>query len=115
MPTINNPTIYELAKEEADKKYSKPSAFKSGYIVKKYKELGGTYREDGEPRNLERWFQEKWTDVGNSDYPVFRPTKRISKATPLTVSEIDKGQLQKQIKLKQRIKGTSNLPPFKGI
>jgi hypothetical protein len=115
MPTINNPTIYEIAKEEADKKYSKPSAFKSGYIVKKYKELGGTYREDGEPRNLERWFKEDWKDVGNSDYPVFRPTKRINKLTPLTVTEIDKSQLQKQIKLKQRIKGTSNLPPFKGI
>jgi hypothetical protein len=30
----------------ADKIYSKPSAYKSGYIVKKYKELGGTYSGD---------------------------------------------------------------------
>jgi len=52
MPIINNPTIYELAKEEADKKYSKPSAFKSQFIVKKYKELGGTYLEDGKSEGL---------------------------------------------------------------
>jgi hypothetical protein len=112
MPIINNPTIYEIAKEEADKKYEKPSAFKSGYIVKKYKELGGTYSDDDKPRNLERWFKEKWSDVGNSDYPVFRPTKRVSKLTPLTVDEIDQNQLKKQIALKQKIKGSRNLPPF---
>jgi len=113
MPTINNPTLYNIVKEEADKKYDKPSAFKSGYIVKRYKDLGGTYSEDGKERNLERWFQEKWSDVGNAEYPVFRPTKRINKLTPLTLDEIDKTQLQKQIKLKQNIKGTENLPPFK--
>lgn len=113
MPTINNPTLYEIVKEEADKKYDKPSAFKSGYIVKRYKELGGTYSEDGKERNLERWFKENWSDVGNSDYPVFRPTKRINKLTPLTLDEIDKTQLKKQIKLKQNIKGSKNLPPFK--
>ena len=27
----------------ADEIYEKPSAYKSGYIVKKYKELGGKY------------------------------------------------------------------------
>lgn len=113
MPIPLNPTLYDIVKEEADAKYSKPSAFKSGYIVKRYKELGGRYADDGEPRNLQRWFKEEWKDVGNADYPVFRPTKRVSKLTPLTLAEIDKTQLKKQIALKQRIKGTSNLPPFK--
>jgi hypothetical protein len=31
--------------------YEKPSAFKSGAIVKKYKELGGEYIEDGKTEN----------------------------------------------------------------
>ena len=35
--------LYEQAKEIADKTYKKSSAYKSGFIVKKYKELGGTY------------------------------------------------------------------------
>jgi hypothetical protein len=50
--------------------------------------------------------------VGFKDYPVYRPTKRINKNTPLTVFEIDKKNLQKQIKLKQIIRGNKNLPKF---
>ena len=42
-PTVDNPALYEKAKAIADQKYSKPSAYKSGFIVKEYKRLGGTY------------------------------------------------------------------------
>lgn len=112
MPIILNQTLYNIVKEEADKIYSKSSAYKSGWIVKRYKELGGRYAEDNEPKNLARWFKEDWKDIGHSAYPVYRPTKRISTATPLTADEIDKKQLKTQIKLKQKIKGKSNLPPF---
>jgi len=49
--------------------------------------------------------------VGDGEYPVFRPTIKISSKTPLLPSEIS--NLPKQIKLKQIIKGHSNLPPFK--
>ena len=112
MPIINNPTLYEIVKEEANTKYSKPSAFKSGYIVKRYKELGGTYTDDNKPKLLKQWFAEDWQDVGQKEYPVFRPTKRITKNTPLTPLEIDPSNLKKQIALKQIIKGKKNLPPF---
>lgn len=115
MPTPIDKQLYEKVKKDADKVYSKPSAYKSGYIVKKYKELGGRYQDDKQPRALKRWFQEGWTDVGNKEYPVYRPTKRINKSTPLTVSEIDPKNLQKQIALKQRIRGSKNLPPFQGF
>ena len=111
MPT--DPTLYSKAKQIADKTYSKPSAYKSGFIQKKYKEMGGKYKDDGE-RPLERWFEEDWRDIGNKQYPVYRPTKRVSKKTPLTATEIDSKQAVKQIALKQKIKGKSNLPPFKG-
>ena len=113
MPKILDPEIYKKAKAEADKIYKVHGAYKSGFIVKKYKELGGRYGDDGETRNLKRWFDEKWKDVGNKSYPVFRPTVKVSKDTPLTVNEIDKSNLKKQIELKQRIKHTRNLPKFK--
>jgi len=112
MPIIDNPALYEHAKSIADQKYSKPSAYKSGFIVKTYKEMGGTYTDDKKPKNLQRWFKESWQDVGQLDYPVYRPTKHVNKKTPLTPDEIDKNNLIQQIILKQIIKG-KNLPKFK--
>jgi hypothetical protein len=109
---IDNPELYEEAVAYADNIFKKPSAFKSGFIVKKYKELGGTYTDDGKPKELSRWFKEEWKDVGNKEYPVFRPTKRITKDTPLTPKEIKPANLKKQIALKQELKGDANLPPF---
>jgi hypothetical protein len=113
MPTPIDKVLYEKVKKYADTIYAKPSAYKSGFIVKTYKENGGKYLDDGSSKNLERWFQEKWADIGRQDYPVYRPTIRVNKETPLTASEIDPANAKKQIALKQKIKGTSNLPPFK--
>jgi len=113
MPIVNDLKLYAKATKMADEIYKKPSAYKSGFTVKKYKELGGTYTNDNQTKGLQRWFKEKWVDVGNKDYPVYRPTVRVSKQTPLTISEISKKQLQQQVKLKQKIKGKKNLPPFK--
>ena len=112
MPKVLNPKLYNLVKKEADKIYKKPSAYKSGYIVKKYKELGGKYENDRKTKKLRRWFQEEWKDIGHKSYPVYRPTIKINKNTPLTVDEIDKKNLKKQIEKKQIIKGKRNLPPF---
>jgi hypothetical protein len=109
---IQNPALYKKAKDIADATYKKPSAYKSGFLIKTYKRLGGTYKEDNQPKELKRWFKERWTDVGDKDYPVYRPTIRVSKDTPLTVSEIDPQNLRKQIALKQRYKGDKNLPRF---
>lgn len=113
MPTPADPELYELAKEIASAIYKKPSAYKSGFIVKTYKELGGRYLDDDQPRNLSRWFAEDWKDIGNREYPVYRPTRRVTARTPLTPAEIDPENLREQIQLKQRIKGERNLPAFK--
>lgn len=110
---ISNPKLYEKAKKIADEKYKKNSAYKSGFIQKCYKDMGGTYTDDNNEKPLKRWFKEDWKDVGNKDYPVYRPTKRINKKTPLTIDEIDPQNLKSQIELKQKIKGNKNLPPFK--
>lgn len=106
-----NKKLYEKAKEIVYPQYKKPSAYRSGAVIKKYKELGGKFKEDGE-RKLKRWFKEEWKDIGNKEYPVFRPTKRITKDTPLTPNEIDPVNIKLQIREKQKIKGEKNLKPF---
>lgn len=127
MPSIiDNPALYEKAKKIVYKQYPKHSAYRSGQLVKLYKEMGGTYSGKKENTGLTRWFKEEWKDVSgivsgalspkrrrSSKYPVYRPTKRVTKKTPLTVKEISPANLSLQIKLKQQIKGDKNLPPFK--
>ena len=113
MPTVLDKKLYARIKSEADKLYKKSSAYKSGYIVKHYKDAGGKYRDDNKPKNLERWFKEDWGDIGGKEYPVYRPSKRVNKSTPLTINEIDKVQAKQHIRLKQKIKGEKNLPSFK--
>ena len=106
--------IHQKAKQIADEIYKKNSAFKSGFIVNKYKQLKGEFKGNKNNNNgLSRWFKEEWEDIGKKEYPVYRPTKRINKKTPLTFDEIDKQNLKKQIALKQIIKGNKNLPKFK--
>jgi hypothetical protein len=114
MPVPTNPDLYQKVKKRADQVYAVPSAYKSGWIVKTYKSLGGTYKDDHHPRTLRRWFKEKWTDIGHQAYPVYRPTRRISKKTPLTASEIDPRQAKRQIRLKQTLRH-STLPPFRAF
>jgi hypothetical protein len=110
---IKNQALYDKVKSYADQVYTKPSAYKSGFIVKTYKQLGGTYTDDKKEKPLARWFKEQWSDIGNKSYPVYRPTIKINKKTPLLKTEIDPVQLKKQIKLKQIIRGENNLPKFK--
>lgn len=74
--------------------------------------MGGTYEDAPGGKPLKRWFQEEWKDVGDKSYPVYRPTKRVSSATPLTPNEIDPKNLQAQIRRKQQIRGEKNLEPF---
>ena len=115
MPVVLDQELYDAVKQHASTIYPKSSGFRSGWIVRKYKSLGGKYGEDNKPKKLKQWFKEKWMDVGDKDYPVFRPSVRINKTTPLTVQEIDPSNLKKQIGLKQKYRGLKNLPPFKKL
>jgi hypothetical protein len=51
-------------------------------------------------------------DVGKKEYPVYRPTVKVSKKTPLLVDEIDVKDLKKKIKQKQSLRASGNLKPF---
>lgn len=114
--TPQDSALYEKAKSIVYAQYKKPSAFRSGAVIKQYKKLGGKFLDDNKSKPLKRWFEEKWTDVNpfktKTSYPVFRPTKRVSKETPLTIQEIDPQNLLEQSIKKQKIKGKKNLAPF---
>ena len=56
MHKIVDKQLYEFVKNEADKIYKKSSAYKSFYIVKRYKQLGERYENDNQDKNLMRWF-----------------------------------------------------------
>jgi len=128
MPTPADQSLYNEARNFIMSKYKKNSAFASGATVKHYKqqykqkygEDSQPYLNDSKPKNLERWFKEKWVDVNpllgvkdDNAYPVFRPTKKISSKTPTLYQEIPKSNLKEQYKLKQKIQGAKNLPTFK--
>lgn len=117
MPIPKDKILYDKIKKQADLIYEKPSAYKSGYIVKEYKKNGGEYINDNKPKNLKRWFEgEKWINInpllGKTGYPTYRPTVRVNKNTPKTVEEIPLERLKEQYTLKQKIKGNKNLPKF---
>jgi hypothetical protein len=115
MPIPIDTKLYEKAKKIADQTYKTHGAYKSAFIIKTYKDMGGRYINDGKPRKLSQWIKEEWKDIGNKTYPVYRPTKIVNKTTPLTINEINPTNLKKQIILKQKLKGNYNLPPFKKI
>jgi hypothetical protein len=116
MPSIiDNPALYEKAREIVYKQYPAHSAYRSGQLVQKYKDMGGTYSGTKPKTGLTRWYKEKWQSIGQEgQYPTYRPTKRVSKDTPLTAYEIDPDQAKQQIVLKQIYRDKKNLPRFKG-
>lgn len=106
-------TLYNRVKARVIKRIPKHSAYRSGIIVKEYKEAykkkhgsGSAYiGKKQEKKGLSRWFKEDWrTQKGKKTYSkkgdIFRPTKRITKDTPTTMKELSK----KEIKSAQREK-----------
>tara|TARA_R110000868_G_scaffold181368_1_gene422324 strand:+ start:811 stop:993 length:183 start_codon:yes stop_codon:yes gene_type:complete len=51
------PIVLNQIKRKSNEIYDKPSAYRSGWIVRHYKEAGGKYADDNKPKNLERWFK----------------------------------------------------------
>lgn len=112
-PEPTNTTLWESIKNDIKARNGSKNwnAFYSGQLVQEYKRRGGLFSGKKTKGDLTRWYKEKWKDVGNDKYPVFRPTIKINSKTPLTVKEIEKTNLEQQISLKQKIK-SSKLPPF---
>lgn len=107
MPEPTNKKLYNRIKASVVKKNPKHSAYRSGQIVKKYKEAGGGYSGKKPTKTgLSRWYKEDWrTEKGKKTYKeggtIFRPTKRVTKDTPTTMSELSKKRKAKAIKEKK--------------
>jgi hypothetical protein len=102
-PSKNIPTnkkLWEQAKKQANKIYDKPSAYKSGYIVKYYKDNGGKFKGNNKNKDgLTRWFKEKWINQhGEVGYQhkndIYRPSIRISSKSPTTWKELTKKEIE---------------------
>ena len=104
---VINKKLYKKAEELADKVYKRHSLYKSAFIQKKYKELGGKYKEKkpSEKTGINRWLKgEKWIEVkpyltsgkivicGTSEKKgkACRPLNRVKEKTPITINELIK-------------------------
>tara|TARA_Y100000389_G_C17075536_1_gene324113 strand:- start:14 stop:421 length:408 start_codon:yes stop_codon:yes gene_type:complete len=101
--------LYEKIKKKLYKKIKKHSAYRSGILVQKYKDsFKKKYGSKKSPysgiktqkRGLSRWFKEKWVNQrGEVGYKykndIYRPSRRITKKTPLTHKELTKKEINK--------------------
>ena len=109
MPKPKDEKLYYKVKEDVYKKYKTHSAYRSGQLVKEYKRIfAKKYGDKISPyigtkskiTGLKRWFAEDWkSNTGKYKYTnknsVYRPTKRITKNTPITFSELSNKQINK--------------------
>jgi hypothetical protein len=121
-PKPKNAKLYSKVKKEADDKFlAKTSIYKSAWITRRYKKLGGEYTSaTNKESGLTRWFKEKWVDINrpkknggyhpcgrpspNDLYPLCRPTVRVSSKTPKLLSEIPLKIIKRNQKEKKKIK-----------
>ena len=115
MSTPADPQLYESVKRRVYERYPKHSAYRSGHLVREYKESfarkhGATRKPYvGEKKGgLTRWFAERWRNesggVGYDNNMLYRPTVRVTKDTPKTWSELKPAAI-KAAKAEKRKKG----------
>ena len=117
----NPPTdqkLYDSIKARVKREIPKHSAYRSGIIVQKYKKaFAKKYGSKKSPykgrktsaRGLKRWFLEDWRNqdgkVGyHSKSDIYRPTRRITKGTPVTHGELTNKERRRARRIK-RTKG----------
>lgn len=129
-----NPTLYARVKELANKKFTaRTGVYRSAWIIRQYKKKGGTFQpqaKSSKAQGLLRWFREKWVDLrrplpnksgyepcgrtkNTKQYPLCRPSKRITNKTPKTYREIPKQRIAKAMREKARF-GKDVTVSFKG-
>jgi hypothetical protein len=120
-PSPTNEKLYNKVKSQAKKKFKVwPSAYASGWLVKEYKRLGGTYSgKKSSSSGISRWYKEKWINVcklpkkvscGRSklskkwkeNYPYCRPSIRVNKSTPRTSYEISTEEIKRRCSRKRK-------------
>ena len=117
MPKPVSMTLYNRIKAQVKRDIPKHSAYRSGIIVQKYKKAFAKKYGSKSPykgkktskRGLKRWFLEDWRNqdgkVGyHSKSDIYRPTRRITKGTPVTHGELTKKERRRARRIK-RTKG----------
>ena len=113
--------LYEKIKKKVYKDMPTHSAYRSGQLVKQYKQaFEKKHGKDKKPytgksNKLKNWFAEEWrTQEGSTTYKkkgdIFRPTKRITKKTPITFKELTKKEIEQAMKEKKK---TGKVKQFK--
>jgi len=140
MPEPVNKELYAKAKAIINQKYgTHTSAYRSMALVKKYKSMGGKYRDDGGSRKTTRWLNEKWVNVNakkdtkaessaksrrasggggyeecgkrgsSGKYPLCRPSVSVSSDTPKRVQDIPKSRINAVNLKKQKLQNKGNI------
>lgn len=131
----SDPELYESVSNYVKNENPINSAYRSGLIVKLYKKkfkeryedvepylpLGSSFSKlFREPTGLTRWFSEKWTNQrGKEGYQtprdVYRPSKRITKDTPITWDELTDDMIKEAQKQKFTVGRVKNFKQGSGI
>ena len=115
MPEQVDKKLYNKIKQMVYKNIPKHSAYRSGIVVQKYKKAFSKKHGNKQPykgkktkkRGLKRWFLEDWRNQrGEIGYKhksdIYRPSKRITKKTPVTIKELSKKQIKRARREKTR-------------
>ena len=137
--------LYNYVKELANKKFKAPSGiYRSSWIVKEYKRRSGKYSGTvNKNTGLHRWFRENWVDLNRpvldkkgvikgyekcgrnstkkgqkgrkEKYPLCRPSKKVTKSTPVTYKELSSKSIKDAKRLKEKYKERKNIAFVKHI
>lgn len=114
-PTPADPRLYARVKAKVVREIPTHSAYRSGLIVKAYKEafakrhgrLAPYLGKRSASKGLTRWFREEWRNQrGQVGYAkkgdLYRPTKRITAKTPTTFGELSSKDLRRASEEKRK-------------
>ena len=104
-----DPKLYARIKRKVYEKIPTHSAYRSGRVVQRYKlEFKKKYGTKKKPytgtkprkTGLSRWFKEEWRNQrGQVGYQfrgdIYRPTRRVTRQTPVTLKELTKKRIQR--------------------
>lgn len=120
MPQPTDTKLYDQVKRNIYRKHPKHSAYRSGLLVQAYKKAfrkkygsKSPYKGKKPKRSgLTRWYAEDWRNQrGEVGYryksDVYRPTKRITKKTPITFSELSPREIRRARRSKSRTRRVS--------
>lgn len=112
--------LYDKIKKQVFLKYPKHSAYRSGLLVKNYKEAyqkkyalalakgnnDNAYIGSRNTDGLTRWFAEDWRNQrGEIGYKkkgdIYRPTIRINEKTPTTINELSQRRIKEAMREKK--------------